>query len=278
MIKKSLMGPAFMRAIGCLGMVLAVAFLPLAGGCDVLNPAFVDAVAPGSSASVATIDNPPGHVIVAFINNAEVNEQLLAFLETGGNLSLTDAEKRALRPRIRFLVQITSTTGTVTQVEFVSGSDRLVEQDFAATSANDLNQFELNNVVVLCNIARVEVILDSLEVFIPAELEEFELILTTGLGGTQNSEFVLRQQVPPAFRSLQVDQVTDGGTLLSNIGIRDVPGPVVDPLCGSVVAITVEGELSLPFNVVDDNPSYDRDDAAAVAAIGGRFEFNISIQ
>lgn len=272
-MKKTAVCPICAWVIGYGGLMLATALMPLAGGCDALNPAFVDAVAPDQAGSSATIDNPPGHVVVAFVNNAEVDEQLLAYLETEGGLVLTDAEKRALRPRLRFIMRITSTNGTTTDVEFVSGSDKMVDQQFAATSANDLDQFPLVNTGVFCDVARVEVRQGTVEAFIPVQLDEYELVNTTGPGGTQTTEFVIRSQIPPAFRTLQVDD----GTLLANIGIRDVPGPVVNPLCGSVVAITVNGVLTVPF-AITDSPSYDQDDAASIASIGGRYEFRISIQ
>lgn len=269
---------ATLRSGRCLAWLVA-GLLTLSGGCDALNPAFVDAVAPEFSDDFATVQNAPGHVVIAFVNSAEVDEQLLAWLETNGGVVLTDAQKRSLRPRLRFQVQVTFTTGTTDTIEFVSGSDELVQSEFAATSANDLDQFPRNNNVVLCDVAGVVVLTDTIEVFIPAQLEEHQQVLTTGPGGTQNTEFILRQQIPPGFRALVIDQPAPvGGQFVqANIGVRDVPVPVTNPLCGSVVAITVSGQLSVPFNVTD-SPSYDVDDAAAVASIGGRYTFDVSIQ
>ena len=64
-----------------------------------------------------------------------------------------------------------------------------------------------------------------------------------------------------------------------NIGLRDAPSPVVSPLCGSVIGITLNGVLSVPFLPAGDGvPSFDQDDATTIAQIGGRFEFRVSVQ
>ncbi|MGB0715037.1 MAG: hypothetical protein ACPGXK_04110, partial [Phycisphaerae bacterium] len=77
-------------------------------GCGAFNPAFLNLLDDGSGQFI-TIDNAPGHVIVSFINNAEVSERLVSYLESpeGGGLVLTDEEKQNLRPRMRFRVLIT---------------------------------------------------------------------------------------------------------------------------------------------------------------------------
>jgi hypothetical protein len=47
------------------------------------------------------------------------------------------------------------------------------------------------------------------------------------------------------------------------------------------VAVVVDGVLSVPFLQGvpgNDAPSFDIDDEATVASIGGRFEFRVSVQ
>ena len=98
-----------------------------AGGCGVFNPAFVNLLDPAGTGQFATLNNAPGHVVIAFVNAAEVDERLLAFLESteGGNLILTDAEKRALRPRMRLRARVTFADGTSQTIEFVDpGTER----------------------------------------------------------------------------------------------------------------------------------------------------------
>ena len=253
-------------------------------GCSAFNPAFVDLIAGDAAGGFATIDNAPGHVVVTFINNAEVDERLVDYLVSaeGGGLTLTPAERRALKPRVRFRILVTFTNGTEQRFEFVDGSVNLIDQDFDAAAFPDLNQNDLDNAVVACDVARVELLPGSpVEVFAPVELLAYELVeVASAGGGTQRTEFELRERIPPQFRTLQQDDVdADQNVLLQrNIGVRDMPAPV-DPLCGSVVAFVLNGVLRVPFLTgVDDNPSYDRDDQATVAGIGGRYEFVVSVQ
>jgi len=252
------------------------------GSCDALNPAFVSLIAPGEANTFTTLDPAPGHLVIAFVNNAEVDEQLISYLEGPGGLSLTDAERRAVRPRIRARVQVTFLNGEQTQFELVDGTQNLIDQRFAAQSVPDLNQNDLDNAVVLCNVSRVELQLNTLEVFIPTQLEIWELVDVISGQGVTTSSFRLRGQTPPAFRQLQMDTVDEDGNtiLLRNIGIRDVPAPVIGPNCGTVVTITMNGTLAVPFltgpGVEGNNPSYDRDDPQSEASIGGRFEFIVS--
>ena len=80
---------------------------------------------------------------------------------------------------------------------------------------------------------------------------------------------------------LEADETdVDGNVILRrNIGVRDVPSPAINPLCGSVITIVVDGVLSVPFlDEVTDAPSYDRDDVATQATIGGRYEFRVAVQ
>ena len=252
-------------------------------GCSAFNPAFVDLVTGDAAGSFSTIDNAPGHVVVTFINNAEVDERLVDYLVSteGGGLTLTAAERRALKPRIRFRILVTFSNGTEQRFEFVDGSVNLIDQDFDAAAFPDLNQNDLDNAVVACDVARVELLPGSpVEVFVPVEMLAYELVEVAGVGGTQQTEFELRERISPQFRTLQQDDVdVDQNVLLQrNIGVRDMPAPV-NPLCGSVVAIVLNGVLRVPFLTgVDDNPSYDREDQTTIAGIGGRYEFVVSVQ
>lgn len=138
--------------------------------------------------------------------------------------------------------------------------------------------------MVLCDVAAVQVEPGSnIEVFIPVELFQYQLIesTTTG-GGTVFTQFEQRGTIAPQFRSLQVDDVdADGNIILQrNIGVRNVPSPTPNLICGSVVAITMQGTLTVPFLAVvsPNTPSFDQDDQSTVARIGGRYQFVVTVQ
>ncbi|RME40509.1 MAG: hypothetical protein D6788_03195 [Planctomycetota bacterium] len=254
------------------------------GGCGALNPGFVGVLDPTGATALTTVDNAPGHVVVLFLNNATVDERLLSFLESaeGGSLSLTEAERRSLRPRMRLRIRITFTDGTFQTIEFIDGSSTLVDPRFSAESVPDLNQNDFSIAVVRCDVASVDLEPNSpIEVFIPVPLNVYQLVQTTTPGGAVDNEFVLRNTIPPQFRVLNVDQVDEDGNVIlrQNIDVRDVLSPAINPLCGSVVAIVVDGVLSVPFlDGVDDAPSFDGDDQNTVGSIGGRYEFRVLVQ
>lgn len=260
---------------------ICVAVLLAAAGCGgALNPAFVDLIDGAGTSSAGVPDNAPGHVVIQLVNNAEVDERLVAYLESIG-LVLTDAEKQDLRPRIRLRVTVTYTNGVTQEFEFVDGSAKLVDPSVNTDAFPDLTQNDLDNSVVICDVARVEIDPNSdIEVFVPAELLGYELV-SVNAGGDVTTRFEVRETIPPQFRVLQLDQVDeDGNTVLqANIPVRRAPAPAEGPVCGSVVAVVVTGVLSVPFLTgVDDNPSYDRQDPNQVASIGGRYEFTVSVQ
>lgn len=257
----------------------------LAASCSAVNPAFVDVLVPDGG-NIAPIDNAPGHVVIQFVNNAEVNDRLLGFLESaeGGGLILTPDERRELRPRVRIRYLVTFVDGSQTEFEFVDGSQALVSPIFDADSEPDLNQNDLDNVVVLCDVQRVELSPGSaIEVFVPSPIEQYEIVeVENDSGVIVGTTPVLREVFLPQFAPLQVDEIDDDGNVLvrRNIGIRDVPAPVDNLLCGSVVTIVLEGELSVPFLDSEgiNRPSFDQDDESAVGSIGGRYEFIIGVQ
>ncbi|MCH7924880.1 MAG: hypothetical protein IIC51_05040 [Planctomycetes bacterium] len=260
-----------------LAVGLLTAFL---GGCGALNPAFVDFVAGGQANTFVTLDPAPGHVVIAFINNTEMDEQLIGYLEGPGGLNFTDAEKRSLRPRIRARVLVTFVGGAQARFEFITGTPNVIDQRETAFAVPDLSENDLDNAVVLCNVARVEFLPGSIQVFMPVRLNVYQL-QDIGLGFIGNL-FRLQAQIPPQFRPLEVDEVDEDGNtiLLRNVGIREVPGPVDSPICGTVITISLGGTLSVPFligpGVIGNDPSYDGDDEQTEAAIGGQYDFVVT--
>jgi hypothetical protein len=257
----------------CGGLALAVA------GCGALNSSFVDLLDPTGPGAFSTLENAPGHVIVAFVNNAEVDERLVTFLESaaGGNLMLTDAQKRALRPRVRFRAQIQFVDGQELLLEFVSGSQELVQPAFRDQLAVDLNKADVTNAVVVCDVAAVQIV-EPVEVFVPVELRTFQFVEPTA---GEPGFFRESGRLPPGFRVLQVDDVDENlGTVLQrNIGIRDRPAPVFNPQCGTVIAFVLDGVLSVPFrDDLGSVPGFDVVDVANAARVGGRYEFRVTLQ
>lgn len=269
------------RGVKSAGLLFAVT--SWAWGCGALNPAFVALIDPDGT-TVSTIQNAPGHVVIQFVNKAEVDERLLSFLESseGGNLQLTEAEKRVLRPFVRFRVQVTFRNGVVQQFEIVEGSSNLVDQNFAAQSEPDLSQNPRDDAVVICDVTRVELIPGSeVEVFIPAQLTVYRQETVTNPAGGQQLTFTPVERIDPQFRPLELDDVDEDNDVIlrRNVGIRNTVVPVADPLCGSVIGIVMSGTLTVPFlDGVDDSPSYDQDDETTEATIGGRFEFLVTVQ
>jgi hypothetical protein len=242
------------------------------GSCGSLNPAFVDLLAPELSAGLTTIDNPPGHVIIAVANNATVNERIVTYLESeeGGSLVLPEDEKRNIKPLIRFRVRVTFTDETEQVFEFIQGS-RFVDTRYQAQAEQDFRQQDFTNSVVVCNVARVEFLpleLAPIEVYMPVFIDFFRF-----QPATENREAFdqLEQTTSPGFIPLEVDSTG----LQANIGVRNLPATLETPVCGSVVTIVVEGELSVPFQVTD-TPSVYVDDPQTNAAIGGRYSFLVS--
>lgn len=262
-----------------LGVVAGVGTLGMAG-CTALNPAFVNLLGSEVATSLATISNPPGHVVVAFINNAEVAESLVSEVE--GDLALTADQLANLHPRVRLRIRITFVDGTFQTVEMVSGSRSFVESAFNAEAVPDLNQNDLTNVVVQCDVAQVGLEPGSnIEVFIPVGLQGFELVETENDVGATTREFEPRQALVPQFRALAVDDVDEDGNIVlrRNVDARDQLTATTNVVCGSVVAINMNGVLSVPFQIAkEEGPSFDQDDEQTVASIGGRYEFRVTVR
>ncbi len=260
--------PCFRTRIRTRALVLLLS----TAGCGALNPSFVQMFNPDAS----TLDNAPGHLVIGLVNNAEVDERLIAYLESaqGGSLMLSDAEKQQLRPRIRFRVEVTYRDGQTALIEFVNGSANLVQPGFEAEAEADLSQNDLDNVVVICDVALVQIV-PPIEVFIPVELTTFEFEEPTD---ANPGVFRETGTIDPQFTELLEDEVDEDGntTLRRNFGIRDGPAPAENPLCGSVITIVLDGTLSVPF--FQDVPGFDVADAESAASVGGRYEFRISLQ
>lgn len=264
----------------------------LAFGCaDVFSPSFVNLIDPDGSANIPTFDTGPGHVVVALVNNTRVDERLLNWLESTGRLNVTPAERAELRPRVRIRARITfardqndpDDLAGVNQraqvVEFVDGSRNLVDATLADTSAGDLNQDNLDNVVVLCQVESV--VLEpgaDIEVFIPVEVGTFQQTNVIDINGNPDTITTRIATTPPGFRVL----AQDDAMIQRNIDPRDLPSPVISPLCGSVIAIVIEGTLSVPFldgvPEAGGRPSFLDTDIQTQARIGGEYEFRVSIQ
>ncbi len=247
-------------------------------GCGVFNAAFLNSLDATGSGAFASVDTPPGFVVITFSNNARVDERLLTHLENNG-LVLTEDEKRALRPRVRLSVRVTFTDGSFQVVQFIDGSSSLIDPAFTALAFPDLNQNDLTNVAVVCDVASVTLEPGApIEVFVPAVLNELELVETTGEGGLPFRTFEQRRTITPRFQALLFDeQDVDGFVLQRNIGIQDLPADVSDPVCGSFIGIVLDGTLSVPFHPSGNgDPSFDGADETTIGSIGGRYEFRVT--
>lgn len=267
-------------------MVVLIALLG-ATGCTSINsafgPSFVDLFDP--SGNSATVQNAPGHVAIVFINNADVDERLLNYLVAeppeGGGVDLTPYERRNLRPRFRFRVRVDFTNGNSTLFEFIDGSAKLVDTRFDATSEPDLLENDLSNGVVVCDVLRVSVD-GPIEVFIPVAIAGYQF---QEASEQRPPTFVFRGYLNQSLRfiPLQVDATDADGNiiLVQNISPRDIPVPVENPRCGSVVSISITGSLAVPFLSTpifsSNDPSVRVDDAVTIARIGGRFQVRVQV-
>ncbi len=266
----------FLRC-GAVSSLCGAAILCL--NCTAFNPAFVDVVV-GSGG--AALENAPGHVVVAFVNNATVNERVIAYLESeaGGGLELTPAQKRSLRPLIRLSLGVAYTDGSQQRLDFIQGSRELVSPLFANQVQFDLDDPDSTNNVLVCDVAVADVLEQiGIEVFLPVPVAEFEFVEPTE---AQPGFFRLAEVLPPNFIQLQPDFLDGNGNIVrANFSIENGPSPVVNPICGSVITITVNGELSVPFfdaAVAGEVPSYVDDNLNEAASVGGRYSFSVSVR
>jgi len=244
--------------------------------CDAFNPAFVDVLGPG----VASPRGPDssGHVVIAFRNDTIFDERVLQDLvDAGLNRDLLDTPN--LRPRVRMLLQITFLNRETLQVEFNDGSSTIIDPSINASEFPDLTRTQQNNLVVQCDVARVD-LLGLPSIFVP-EFFEFTRI---DPGDANTRPFRVRTRVdPPQFAVLQRDTVDQLGNtmVLRNIGVRDAPAPAIAPNCGSVVTITMSGTLTLPTErnaFGEDTVGALITDTARIDASPGQFRINVGIR
>ena len=248
------------------------------GGCDALNPAFVEVMLPADFVEAGTTENPSGHVPIFFVSNARFDGELLSYLESQG----VDVSDPNLRPRVRVRVVVVFADGSARVVEFIDGAQITQTSTTETVDGStqdaiippDLDRPVLNNQVMQCDISLIGIIPEIIEVYVPVFIGEYtvEEIPDFGL------ETRLVQVFPPQFYPLQMDEVDLLGntTTLRNIGIRDIPGPLEDLTCGSVVLFSLEGTLRVPF--IGDSPGWIDEDAPTIAAFPGRFKVLTAVQ
>ena len=260
--------------------VMAVCIGSLLPGCDALNPSFVDFVASTFPESGAIPEGPDsrGHVVVVLRNDMVFDQQMVDLL-IGRGMDPSVTEDDDFRPRVRMLVQITFTNNEQLLWELNDGSSRVVDPSVDLTTLPELTRTPLDNTVVQCDVARVELVgLPS--VFVPIGFQTVRI----DPGDENTSPFRVNvNTVVPQFIVLQEDDLDQSGNtvVFRNINIRDRPAPAVGPNCGSVVTIIMSGTLRVPFVVNAFNlvvPGVLNTDTLSRAASPGRFSIVVGIR
>jgi hypothetical protein len=258
--------------------VLCVSLMVL--GCDAFNPAFVDFVGSNFDGVDVTPQGPDsaGHVVIAFRNDTVFDEQMLdSLIAQGLERSLTEGNN--VRPRIRMLLNIVFTNDEMIQVEFNDGSASIVDPRVDLATLPELTRGEKNNIVVQCDVARVE-LMGLPSIFVPIFFETIRI----DPGDELTRPFRVQvNSIPPQFQVLRVDDIDNLGNtvLLRNIDIRDLPAPAIGPNCGSVVTISISGTLRSPFVVNEFGalvPGVLNTNGQGIAANPGRFDINVGIR
>lgn len=240
--------------------------------CDALSPNFLSAI------GLPTIGpSSAGHVAVVFRNDTQFDAELVQHLrDIGVADELLDDPN--LRPLVRFVVRVTFVNGEQLDMVFRDGST-VIDPTFDPTLLPDLTRDQLNNVIVQCDVARVEVIETTLQIFIPVFFE-----ITRVDPGDENTPpfFVRLTRTAPAFELLERDEVDAQGLLLvqRNFDIRDAPAPVF-PLCGSAVVMTLSGTLRLPFETNANDvrvPGLFNTNIFELRTSPGRFQMLVSLR
>ena len=275
----SLIHVAWRRPVAAVGGFLFLLAAAGAPGCDAFNPAFVDTFAAITPLAPDPIGpNSRGHVVVAFRNDTFFDEQLLQQLVANGldEELLNDPDAR---PRVRVRLRITFSNGEQLDTEFNDGSATIIDPRVDASTFPELTRTEQTNLVVQCDVSRVELIVLP-SIFVPVFFESIRI----DPGDENTAPFrVLLDTTNPRFELLQIDDVDAQGTtiLQRNLDIRDVPGPAIGPNCGSVVTITLSGTLRTPFVVNAQGvevPGALITEANAIASNPGRFRLAVGIQ
>ena len=219
------------------------------------------------------MDNASGHVPIFFVNNTRFDASLLEYLEETG----VDVSDPNLRPRIRASIDIIYTNGNQTTVEFVDGSAVVegVVDDTNYATPPELTDFELNNVVAVCDIDRIEP--SSVEIYVPVTL--------TTIGYVESDNTIYREItgiISPRFVDLLPDELDDDNdvAVIRNFDIRNSPVLVNNVQCGSVIGFTISGTLNVSFDYVYDFyiPGYLEEDEVSQAANPGRFKFTTNVR
>ncbi len=272
--------PTVWSGFSPLAVLLALALCAAVPGCDALNPAFVDFASTNFDGIDVQPQGPtsPGHVVIAFRNDTVFDEALLqSLINAGLDPALTEVE--GLRPRVRILVRVTFVNGEQIQLEFNDGSSTIVHPAVDVLNFPDLTRTGRNNLVVQCDVARVELVtLPS--VFVPLFFE------TIRIDDGDDDTDPFRVQVdtaPPQFVTLREDDTDQFGNTLTlrNVDVRDRPAPAVGPNCGSVVTITIAGTLRAPFEINEFGalvPGVLNTNFRGIAAHPGRFSINVGIR
>lgn len=273
-------GPVVNRTVtwAFTGLLAAVSLTAIS--CDSLNPSFVEVIGGQPDGPVSR-----GHVAVVLANGTTFNQQLLEFMVAEG-LDPSIMETPNIRPRIRVRVLITFTNGGVTTVELVEGTPGIIQGGFDPSAFVDITDGDLNNYIIQCDVARVDVI--SAEVFVPVEFRTFREDDTNLIvvGGVLQNQFVVDQTEQPQFLALRRDDLDGFGNILvrRNFDVREAPAPALDLLCGTVVGLELRGQLDVSFftglveGAQQTVPGVDVEDLAARASHPGRFEFLTSVR
>ena len=268
----------------CTVLAVCAMLLPLLS-CDALNPAFIAAMG-GAELAAGSISVDAGLIPVVFQNNTTFDPEILAFLEDVNDETIT---LENLRPRVILTVQVTLADGGEQTVRFVAGSpvwqrfrdnctkppegeDIPPEFQDIIEAPVDLIDNESNNKVFPCDVGVIQV--TDVQVYIPTTLKTFRTVGDFGLRELSTVE-------PPHFGILEEDIINEDGTLTRrNFDRFDRPPAVDAPLCGAVVAITMTGELSLPFladQCAERSPGLLDTDDIAENEIPGRFRIEVNL-
>ncbi len=279
-----------------IGLVVGIVWFTLAAGCDALNPSFVNVLLPSDVAQdVSSVgQTASGYVPILFTSAAVFDSELLEWMEEQG-LDVSDAD---LRPRIRARVFVQFQDGNSRTLEFLDGSQlsQLTTttidetggtEEVVATLPPDLDRPEINNQVLACDVDLVTIDLDqaAIEVYVPVFWGIFTVETTDLL--IQKRLLTLLQ---PQFWPLAIDVADAFGdiTLVRNFDIRDVPGPVSQVTCGSVIGFVLDGTLRVPFEqgpFVEGGgvqgtrfPGFLDDDVLSQNAFPGRFRIRTIVR
>jgi hypothetical protein len=264
--------------------VLLLVATAVLSGCDAFNPSFLEVALPADQsleATAATTTNATGHVPVFFVSNARFDGALLDYLEAQGvDINIPD-----LRPRVRVRATVTFADGTARPLEFVDGS-QITEtttvsagETTTATLPVDLLRPELNNQVLPCDVAEIRVDAESFTVYVPVFIRTFQVEEVED----QGLELRLLEILAPQFWPLERDEVDEylNTTVVRNFPIRELPAPVFDLTCGSVVLYALEGTLEVPFVNefnVSGVPGWNVDNEPTIEAFPGRFSVSTVVR